>query len=119
MRILLILVLTLLPLTQLFAGRIFGDIKMGDKPLPEGTKLTITAPVKAVKPAPAPVIADSSATDKFGAYRMTVKEEGKCVLTVYIEKQTPTIEVNSYTNATRYDLILEKDKDGKYNLKRK
>ena len=50
---------------------------------------------------------------------MTVKEEGKCTLTVFIEKQTPTLEVVSFTNATRYDLILEKDKDGKYTLKRK
>lgn len=119
MRILLVLVIALLPISQLFAGRIFGDIKMADKPVPEGVKLTITAPAKAAKPAPAPVVADSAATDKFGAYRLTVKEEGKCTLTVFIEKQTPTLEVVSFTNATRYDLILEKDKDGKYTLKRK
>ncbi len=121
-RFIITLAIVLLPLTQLLAGRIFGDIKMGDKPVAEGVKVTISAPLKAAeagKPAPAPVVADSSATDKFGAYRLNVKEEGKCILTVHIDKQTPTLEVLSYANATRYDLVLEKDKDGKYALKRK
>ncbi len=121
-RIIILLALVLLPLSQLLAGRIFGDIKLGDKPVAEGVKVTISAPLKAAeagKPAPAPVVADSSAADKFGAYRLNVKEEGKCILTVHIDKQTPTLEVFSYANATRYDLVLEKDKDGKYALKRK
>ncbi len=48
-----------------------------------------------------------------------MKEEGKCILTVNIDKQSPTLEVFSYANATRYDLVLEKGKDGKYGLKRK
>ncbi len=121
-RVLLIAILMLLSSAPLLAGKIFGDIKMGDKPVAEGIKLTISAPVKAAetgKPAPTPAVADSAFTDKFGAYRLNVKEEGKCILTVQIEKQTPALEVFSYANATRYDLVLEKDKDGKYSLKRK
>ncbi len=121
-RFIIILAIVLLPLSQLLAGRIFGDIKMGDKPIAEGVKVTISAPLKAAeagKPAPTPVVIDSSAADKFGAYRLNVKEEGKCILTVHIDKQAPTLEVFSYANATRYDLVLEKDKDGKYALKRK
>ncbi len=121
-RIIILLALVLLPLSQLLAGRIFGDIKLGDKPVAEGIKVTISAPLKAAepgKPGSVPVVADSSAADKFGAYRLNVKEEGKCILTVHIDKQTPTLEVFSYANATRYDLVLEKDKDGKYALKRK
>ena len=121
-RFIITLAIVLLPLSQLLAGRIFGDIKMGDKPVAEGVKVTISAPLKAAeagKPAPTPVVIDSSAADKFGAYRLNVKEEGKCILTVHIDKQTPTLEVFSYANATRYDLVLEKDKDGKYALKRK
>ncbi len=121
-RFIITLAIVLLPLSQLLAGRIFGDIKMGDKPIAEGVKITISAPLKAAeagKPAPTPVVVDSSAADKFGAYRLNVKEEGKCILTVHIDKQTPTLEVFSYANATRYDLVLEKDKDGKYALKRK
>lgn len=117
-----IIILALLPLTQLFAGKIFGDIKMGDKPIAEGSKLTITAPIKpaeAGKAAVTPAVVDSGVTDKFGAYRLNVKEEGKCILTVQIEKQSPSLEVFSYANATRYDLVLAKDKDGKYSLKRK
>ncbi len=120
--VLFVLMIAALPIAQLFAGRVFGDIKIGDKPVSEGTLVTISAPVKPVdsgKTAPPPVTADSARADKFGAYRMTVKEEGKCILTVQIDKQSPTIEVFSYANATRYDLILEKDKDGKYILKRK
>ncbi len=121
-RVLLIATITLLAAAPLFAGKIFGDIKLGDKPVAEGIKLTISAPVKAAeagKPAPTPAVADSGVTDKFGAYRLNVKEEGKCILTVQIEKQSPSLEVFSHANATRYDLVLEKDKDGKYSLKRK
>ncbi len=121
-RFIITLAIVLLPLSQLLAGRIFGDIKTGDKPVAEGVKITISAPLKAAeagKPTPTPVVVDSSAADKFGAYRLNVKEEGKCILTVHIDKQAPTLEVFSYANATRYDLVLEKDKDGKYALKRK
>jgi hypothetical protein len=108
--------------TSLLAGKIFGDIKLGDKPIPEGAKITITAPIKpaeAGKPTVTPSVVDSGVTDKFGAYRLNVKEEGKCILSVQIEKQTASLEVFSNANATRYDLVLEKDKDGKYTLKRK
>lgn len=121
-RFIIILALVALPLSQLLAGRIFGDLKIGDKPLAEGVKVTITAPIKAAeagKPAATPTVIDSAAVDKFGAYRLNVKEEGKCILTVHIDKQMPTLEVFSYANATRYDILLEKDKDGKYALKRK
>jgi hypothetical protein len=105
-----------------FAGRIFGDIKLDGKPVPAGITLKIAlappvrAPGTAVKPAS--IVADSTVTDKFGSYRLTVKEEGKCILTLLYDKQAPTLEVFSYKDATRYDLILEK-KDGKLSLKRK
>ena len=36
---------------------------------------------------PAPIVADSTVTDKFGSYKLTVKEEGKCILTLVYEKQ--------------------------------
>lgn len=115
-----------------FAGRIFGDIKQDGKPVAEGLRITITAPAaepakdEAAKPdakkegakAPAAVVADSSATDKFGSYKLNVKDEGKCVLTLVVDKQPVTLEVFSYKAATRYDLILEK-KDGKFALRRK
>ncbi len=114
----------LLAASDACAGRIFGDVKMDGKPVPEGLKMKIAlapapdtsaakAKVKAV-----PVVVDSTATDKFGSYKLTVKQEGKCVLTLLYEKQTLALEVFSYKEATRYDLILEK-KEGKLSLRRK
>lgn len=102
------------------AGRIFGDIKLDGKPLPEGLLVTIAVipPAEAGKPAGAPTPADTTTTDKFGSFKLNVKPEGKCALTLVYEKQPVTLEVFSYKEATRYDLILEK-KDGKLSLKRK
>jgi hypothetical protein len=104
------------------AGRIFGDIKLDGKPVPAGLPVTIalappaSAAGDTVKPAP--VMADSTATDKFGSYKLSVKPEGKCILSLTYEKQVLTLEVFSYKEATRYDLILEKT-DGKFSLRRK
>jgi hypothetical protein len=107
-----------------FAGRIFGDIKMDGKPLPAGVPVQITVPAAGEaekpkdKPAAKPVWADSTSTDKFGSYKLTVKEDGKCTLQIVYEKQPASLEVFSYKEATRYDLILEK-KEGKLALRRK
>ena len=107
-----------LPSTAL-AGRIFGDIKLDGKPVPAGVMVTITRLVTVDgKSKPAPSGADTTKTDQYGAYKLMVKDPGKCVLSVALEKQTHTLEVFSYKEATRYDLILEK-KDGKVILRRK
>ena len=98
------------------AGRIFGDIKMDGKPLPAGVIVRITQPLAAE--AKTAAVADTTLTDKFGSYKLNVKEEGKCILTVAYEKQALELIVFSYKEATRYDLILEK-KDGKLSLRRK
>jgi hypothetical protein len=98
------------------AGRIFGDIKLDGKPLPAGVVVKITQPLAA--DAKTAAVADTTITDKFGSYKLTVKEEGKCILTVLYEKQPVELTVFSYKEATRYDLILEK-KDGKLSLRRK
>ena len=110
------LVLALLAAGPAAAGRIFGDITMGGKPVPEGLVVTITQPLAAKDSTAAG--ADTTKTDKFGSYKLTVKEEGKCVLTVVYEKQAVPLEVFSYKEPTRYDLILEM-KDGKVTLRRK
>lgn len=90
------------------AGRIFGDIKIDGKAVPAGlpVKLTCATP------------ADSTTTDKFGSYKLMAKEEGKCSLTLSYENQPVSLDVFSYKEATRYDLVLEK-KDGKLALRRK
>lgn len=104
------------------AGRIFGDIKMDGKPVPAGLVVMIAvAPPAAVaeaKEKPTVTVLDTTVTDKFGSYKLSVKQEGKCILTLIYEKQAFSLEVFSYKNATRYDLILEK-KDGKPSLRRK
>jgi hypothetical protein len=104
------------------AGRIFGDIKLDGKPVPAGLTVKIavvpSAGAPGTKPKPAPTVVDSTVTDKFGSYKLTVKQEGKCVLTLLYEKQAVALDVFSYKDATRYDLILEK-KDGKLSLRRK
>ena len=93
------------------AGRLFGDLTLAGKPLPEGVKVRVSVPGGAA-------IADSTATDKFGSYKLVVKGEGKCTLTVVHEKQSAELAVFSNKEATRYDLVLKK-KDGKLVLRRK
>jgi len=111
--------LTILWSATAHAARIFGDIKTDGKPLPEGV-LVILQPMGKPdvngKPVAGPP--DSTKTDKAGAYKFTVKEEGKCTLTIVYDKQPITMEVFSYKEPTRYDLILEK-KEGKFSLRRK
>ncbi len=111
-----VLFLSLLLAPPAHAGRIFGDIKMDGKPLPAGVPVLITQPL-AARRQDRPR-ADSTATDKFGSYKLDVKDEGKCMLTVMYQKQPVELPVFSYKEATRYDLVLEK-KDGKLSLRRK
>ena len=112
----LVLLAGLLPATA-FAGRVFGDIKFGGKPLVAGVPVTIER-VTGEDAKPTLVRADSTGTDQYGSYKLMVKEPGKCVLRILYEKQTASLEVFSYKEATRYDLILEKT-DGKLTLRRK
>jgi hypothetical protein len=101
------------------AGRVFGDIKLGGRPVAAGIPIKIArVPSDESKSKSPPATADSTKTDEFGAYKLMVKETGKCLLSIVYEKQTASLEVFSYKEATRYDLILEK-KDGKLTLRRK
>jgi hypothetical protein len=97
--------------TGAFAGKIFGDIILDGKPVAAGIKIKVTRPGTAA-------VADTAVTDKFGSYKLLVKEEGKTTLTVLFQKQPLELAVFSNKEATRYDLILEK-KDGKLTLRRK
>ena len=97
--------------TSAFAGKMFGDISRDGKPVPAGVK------VKVMRPGTSVVI-DSTTTDKFGSYKLMVKEEGKTVLTVLHENKPLELAVFSNKEAMRYDLVIEK-KDGKPGLRRK
>ena len=94
-----------------FAGKVFGDISIDGKPLPAGVKLRVTRPGTSA-------VADSTTTDKFGSYKLLVKDEGKSILTLVYEKTALELAVFSNKEATRYDLVVEK-KDGKLILRRK
>jgi len=107
--------------TSASAGRIFGDVKMADKPAAEGILITlqaVTAPAADKQETPPPAPIDSVTTDKVGSYKVVVKSEGKCTLTVHIGKKTAALEIFSYKEPTRYDLIVE-EKDGKLTVRRK
>ena len=101
------------------AGRLFGDVKISDKPASEGMLITVQAAAKPTdKEKGTSVPIDSVITDKVGSYKVMVKYEGKCTLTVHVGKNTAVLEVFSYKEPTRYDLIVE-EKDGKLTVRRK
>ena len=60
----------------------------------------------------------STETDKFGSYRVIVKEKGKGTITVTIDTTSVSAGMFSYDKATRYDWVLD-TKDGELFLRRK
>ena len=104
----LVLISLLLPV-QLLAGEIFGSIMEGDISVGEGVKVEIISPNKTTY---------TDTTDKNGAYRIFLKEKGKCIITIQYKGQTPSGELFSYDRSLRYDWVLEA-KEGKYSLRRK
>lgn len=90
------------------AGEVFGTIIDGNRPAAAGVKVEIAISGKTY----------AAETDKFGSYRIVVKEKGKCTLTVHLRDQTPSVELYSYDRSTRYDWILQ-TKEGKLFLRRK
>jgi len=103
------LLLLLFACSCAFAGELFGTIEFGDKPVGDGVKLELLSANKE---------SYTCVTDKFGAYRLFVKENGKCTLTIHFKDQSPSVELFSYDKSTRYDWVLE-FKDGKYSVRRK
>lgn len=94
--------------STVLGGEVFGTITDGKKPVSEGTKVEIAISGKSY----------AAETDRFGSYRIVVKEKGKGTITVRLKDQSPSVEFFSYDKSTRYDWILE-TKDGKLVLRRK
>lgn len=94
--------------SRITAGELYGTITDGGKPIASGVKVEIAASG----------VVYPGETDKFGAYRVFVKDKGKCTFTLHVRDQSPTIGLVSYDKSTRYDWILE-TKDGKLSLRRK
>jgi hypothetical protein len=103
-----VLLVLLLAAPSVLAGEVFGTITDGNKPVPQGVKVEIAASGKV----------DTTETDKFGSYRIILKEKGKCTLTVHMKDQSASHELFSYDKSTRYDWIIETI-DGKLSLRRK
>jgi hypothetical protein len=94
--------------SRVSAGELYGTITDGTKPVGGGVKMEISSSGKVY----------STETDKFGSYRIFVKEKGKCTFTVYLKDHTAAVELFSYDKSTRYDWICEMQ-GGKALLRRK
>lgn len=105
MRLSLLLVLGTALLGGTQRGEIYGTVRLGKQFL-AGVPVTVTTASGAV----------SDTTDKFGAYRLFVKESGKCTLSVRYQNQAPTLAIVSVGDAVRYRLVLE-EANGKYTLR--
>jgi len=92
----------------LTAGELHGAITEAGKPVGAGVKVEITTSGNVY----------TVETDKFGGYRIFVKEKGKCVLTVAVKGQSASADLVSYDKSTRYDWMPESH-DGKISLRRK
>jgi hypothetical protein len=90
------------------AGKIYGSVSEGGKPVGQNVKVEITCGASNY----------AAQTDAYGAFKLFVPDKGKCTLKVYYQGQTPSFEINSYEGSVQYDLILEK-KGAQYTLRRK
>jgi hypothetical protein len=98
--------LTLLSLSAAPLGGISGDLRLGDKYLAD-VKVTLTCGEETAE----------TTTDAKGSFRLSVKGDGKCRVSVSYEGQTPGVDIVVFDKPARYRLVLEKA-DGKYLLKR-
>ena len=103
-----VLLALLFSVSFVLAGELFVTITDGSKPVAAGVKVEIVVSGKHY----------TAETDKFGSYRVVVKEKGRCTLAVHVNGQSPSFNLFSYDKSTRYDWILE-TKDGKLSLRRK
>ncbi len=102
--------LTMLMVAGLLAaapfGGVSGDLRLGDKYL-ANVQVTLTCGEASAE----------TTTDEKGSFRLTVKGEGKCRVSVSYEGQNPSVEVVVFEKPARYRLVLE-EADGTYVLKR-
>src|SRR5207244_10121745 len=92
-----LLLLTLLAPASVSAGELYGTITDGDKSVGSGVKIEIKSAGNSYR----------TETDKYGAYRVLVREKGKCSIKVNYQSQSPSIDVFSYDKSVRYNLGLE------------
>ena len=93
--------------TPVVAGEIRGAITEGGKSVGAGVSIEVRCGEKTY----------TAATDKYGSYRLFIPEKGTCALNVSYQGQTPSREIVSFEDSTRYDLTLIKE-GGQYILRR-
>lgn len=103
---LLLIILTIAPLA--YAGKIYGSVSEGGKPLAQGVKIEVACGTNNY----------AAQTDAYGSFKLFVPDKGKCTLKVNYQGQAPSFEINSYEGSVQYDLILEKQ-GAQYTLRRK
>jgi hypothetical protein len=91
-----------------YAGKVYGSLSEGGKPVAQGVKVEVACGAKNY----------AAQTDAYGAFKLFVPEKGKCTLKVNYQGQAPSFEINSYEGTVQYDLILEKQ-GAQYTLRRK
>jgi hypothetical protein len=91
-----------------YAGKIYGSVSEGGKPVAQGVKVEVTCGANNY----------AAQTDAYGSFKLFVPDKGKCALKVYYQGQTPSFEINSYEGSVQFDLILEKQ-GAQYTLRRK
>lgn len=108
-----ILLIVLLP-SCAFAGKIYGIIKEGGKPVRSGVEVKITTI------ADKPKLVARAETDRNGLYRLYVKQTGKFNLTVRDtldhKGDDLSITVRSYQKSVRYNLVIQKAEQEKGKL---
>ena len=101
------LLIMLFPLCA-FAGEIYGSLEVNGRSIGPGVKVEIRCGNNTY----------TEQTDGYGSYSVYVRDTGGCHLTVQYGSQSPQIDVYSYPNSVRYDLVLE-GSGGQYSLRRK
>ncbi|MDH4156742.1 MAG: hypothetical protein OEW00_05645 [candidate division Zixibacteria bacterium] len=100
------LILAILAPTLAACGEIYGTVKEGVTPVGEGVEMAIVFP-------------DTTYTGKTadrGRYSICVARVGKCTVRVAYADQTPEAEIYSFEESARYNLILQRQPDGKYTI---
>ncbi len=90
-------------------GQVYGKLKEGGRSVPQGIDVTVRC---------AQGKRYSTKTDRFGSYRVYVRETGRCTLTVKRAGRSGKYTIRSFDDPVRYDFELVKT-GKKYVLKRK
>ncbi|SRR6266508_3281204 len=93
----------------LHAGQVYGTVTSNRKGI-ANTQIEIRCG------AAGPVTTGNTSTD--GAYRINVRQQGQCTLTLSAYPGRPSATVFSYPNPTQYDFEIVKT-NGRYQLRRR